>query len=195
MRDVIGKTHNKTHNKSHRPDNMRQLLDKLYNLSLAVAGVFLVGIFVLMIAESLLRKWGAFVPGASELVAWFCAAAGFLALPATFKRGDMVRVSLLAERARPTLRRALMLSCLLLATVFSGFMLWAGLRYLHSGWRAGETTQGMLEVAVWIPQSSFVVGVALLLVAVVDEFFVVLRAPVQALELEKPPSVDDLGLH
>ncbi len=174
---------------------MRLFLDKLYRLSLAFAGLFLVGIFVLMIAESMLRKSGAYVPGASELVGWFCAAAGFLALPATFKRGDMVRVSLLAERAPPALRRALMLSCLVLALVFTSTMLWAALLYLHSGWLAGETTQGMLEVAVWIPQSSFVVGVALLLVAVLDEFFVVLRAPVQTLVLEKPPTVDELGLH
>ena len=174
---------------------MRRFLDRLYNGSLFLAGIFLVGIFVLMITEAALRKLGSYVPGASEMIGWFCAAAGFLALPATFKRGDMVRVAILVERAPLALRRALLLMCLLLAAVATSTMLWAAGRYLYGGWRSDETTQGMIEIAVWIPQLSFLLGVLLLLVAVLDELIVTLRAPLQTLVVEKAPDLAEPGLH
>ena len=174
---------------------MRRFLDRLYNGSLFVAGIFLVGIFVLMITEAALRKLGSYVPGASEMIGWFCAAAGFLALPATFKRGDMVRVAILVERAPLPLRRALLVMCLLLATVATSTMLWAAGRYLYGGWRSDETTQGMIEIAVWIPQLSFLLGVLLLLAAVLDELIVTLRAPLRTLVVEKAPDLAEPGLH
>ena len=174
---------------------MRRFLDRLYNGSLFLAGIFLVGIFVLMILEAALRKLGSYVPGASEMIGWFCAAAGFLALPATFKRGDMVRVAILVERAPLPLRRALLVMCLLLATVATSTMLWAAGRYLYGGWRSDETTQGMIEIAVWIPQLSFLLGVLLLLVAVLDELIVTLRAPLQTLVVEKAPDLAQPGMH
>ena len=174
---------------------MRRSLDRLYNGSLFLAGIFLVGIFVLMITEAALRKLGSYVPGASEMIGWFCAAAGFLALPATFKRGDMVRVAILVERAPLALRRALLLMCLVLATVATSTMLWAAGRYLYGGWRSDETTQGMIEIAVWIPQLSFLLGVLLLLVAVLDELIVTLFAPLQTLVVEKAPDLAEPGLH
>ena len=174
---------------------MRRSLDRLYNGSLFLAGIFLVGIFVLMITEAALRKLGSYVPGASEMIGWFCAAAGFLALPATFKRGDMVRVAILVERAPLALRRALLLMCLVLATVATSTMLWAAGRYLYGGWRSDETTQGMIEIAVWIPQLSFLLGVLLILVAVLDELIVTLRAPLQTLVVEKAPDLAEPGLH
>jgi TRAP-type C4-dicarboxylate transport system permease small subunit len=148
----------------------RRLLDGLYRASLALAGVFLLGVFGVMLAETALRYFGSFVPGANEIVGWCCAAAGFLALPATFKRGDMVRVDALLKALPAPARKALALLCLTIAALATAYLLWATARYLHAGWRSDETTQGMIEIAVWIPQLSALVGVALLLVAVLDEW-------------------------
>jgi TRAP-type C4-dicarboxylate transport system permease small subunit len=170
---------------------MRKLLDRTYDASLFVAGVFLVGIFAVMIGEAVLRKMGSYITGASELVGWFCAAAGFLAMAATFKRGDMVRVGLLVDRLSDRVRKPVLLACLLLAFVFTAFMLWAVAVYLWDGWRVGEMTQGMIEIAVWIPKLSFLVGVFLLLVAVIDELLFALRSPASGLHAEKPLSVED----
>lgn len=174
---------------------MRKLLDRLYDGGLFLAGAFLVAIFLVMIIESVLRKLGGYVPGASELIGWFCAAAGFLALPATFKRGDMVRVGVLVDVLPPALRKPMLMACLGLALVFTIYMLWAAGSYLFDGWRSDEMTQGMIEIAVWIPQSSFLVGVLLLLVAVFDEAVNALRTPAARLTAEKPMSVDDVSMH
>lgn len=171
---------------------MRKFLDRIYDGSLVLAGLFLVGIFAVMVGEAVLRKMGGYITGASELIGWFCAAAGFLALPATFKRGDMVRVGVLVDRLPARLRKPLLLACLLLALVFMVYMLMATVGYLWRGWRSEEMTQGMIEIEAWIPQASMVLGALLLLVAVVDELVLALRAPAGKLRAERPMSVDDV---
>ena len=174
---------------------MRKFLDHLYNGSLFLAGVFLVGIAVLMISESVVRKAGGYITGAGELVGWFSAAAGFLALPATFKRGDMVRVGMLLDLTKPGLRRVLLIFNLCVAAIFTVYMIWAVSLYIWDGWRYQELTQGMLEVPVWIPQISFLVGVVLLMVAIIDETIVHLRAPAESLHAERAAADQDISMH
>ena len=156
---------------------MRAFLDRVYDASLFLAGCFLVGIASLMVGEALVRKAGGYITGASELIGWFCAAAGFLALPATFKRGDMVRVGALVDALQPAARRIVLLLNLAIAVVFTGYMIRAVAAYLIDGWQAEELTQGMILIPVWVPQLSFLVGVVLLMVAVIDEVVVHLRSP------------------
>jgi len=173
---------------------MRKFLDRLYDGSLVLAALFLVSIFGVMIGEAVLRKMGGYITGASELIGWFCAAAGFLALPATFKRGDMVRVGVAVDALPPRLRKPLLLACLVLAVVFTTYMLWAAGNYLWSGWRSEEMTQGMIEIAAWVPQSSLLVGILLLFIAVVDELVGALRTPAASLRAERPMSTEDLSV-
>jgi TRAP-type C4-dicarboxylate transport system permease small subunit len=165
---------------------MRRTLDTVYSASLALAGAFLLGIFALMVLEPVFRWLGSYITGANELIGWFCAAAGFLALPATFKRGDMIRVGMLVDRLPPPVRKPILLACFAIAIVFVSFMVWAAAFYLWDGWRAQETTQGMLVIPVWIPQLSFLVGAVLLLVAVLDEAVSALAMPAASLVAEKP---------
>lgn len=174
---------------------MRRLLNHVYNASLVLAALFIIGIFVLMIGESAFRKLGSYITGANELVGWFCAAAGFLALPATFKRGDMVRVGFIVDRMPAPVRKPVLIGCLLVALVFVSYMVYAVAGYLWSGWRSDETSQGMIEIAVWIPQSSFLLGVALLWVAIVDELVATLAAPAESLRAERPLSLEDASKH
>ena len=58
--------------------------------------------------------------------------------------------------------------------------------YLWDGWRAGEPTQGMLVIPVWVPQLSFLLGAVLLWIAVVDETLAALRVASVDLVAEKP---------
>lgn len=174
---------------------MRRWLNHVYNASLVLAACFVIGIFVLMIGEPVFRKLGSYITGANELVGWFCAAAGFLALPATFKRGDMVRVGFVVDRLPAAVRKPVLIGCLLIALVFVSYMVQAVAGYLWSGWRSEESTQGMIEIAVWIPQSSFLLGAALLWVAIVDELVVTLIAPADTLQAERGPALEDASRH
>lgn len=174
---------------------MRRLLLQAYNASLALAGFFLVGIFVLMIGESVFRKFGGYIVGANELIGWFCAAAGFLALPATFIRGDMVRVGFVVDRIPPQTRKLVLMTCLLVALVFVSFMLYAVSGYMWTSWQYEDKTQGMIEIATWIPKSSFLIGVFLLWVAIVDELLATYMKPSHTLRAERVMDIQDAARH
>lgn len=174
---------------------MRRALTWLYDGGLVLAAFFLIGIFLLMVGEAVMRSAGSYITGAGELIGWFCAAAGFLALPATFKRGDMVRVGFVVDQLPPALRRVALLVCLLIALTFVSYMTWAVAQYLWSGWKSEELTQGMIEIPVWVPQFSFLLGVSLLWVSIVDELVTTWRAPAHSLYAERQMNTDDISVH
>lgn len=173
---------------------MRKFLDALYAGGLGLAALFLIGIFVLMVGEAVLRALGSYITGASELVGWFLAAAGFLALPATFKKGEVIRVGMLVDALPARIRKVMLVGCLLIAAVFVGYMVEAVASYLWKGWKADETTQGMIEIATWIPQASFLVGALLLFIAIADELVATVRSPARVLRAEREMSTDDLTI-
>lgn len=154
---------------------MRKFLDSLYLGSGILAAVFLVGIGVLMLAQIIGRELGYQVRGADDLTAWFCAASAFLPLAHTFKRGELVRVGLLLERLRPAARRHAELFSLGLAAVFVGYMAVSVARFVYQSWEINDVAQGMLPLPMWIPQSSFALGVIILFIAVADELVLVMR--------------------
>ena len=62
-----------------------------------------------------------------------------------------------------------------IALVASGVLAaWANYG-VYESWRYDEMSIGLLVVPIWIPQLSFALGAALLLVAVLDELVTVLR--------------------
>jgi TRAP-type C4-dicarboxylate transport system permease small subunit len=154
---------------------VRKALDFLYDAAGYLAAFFVFGIFVLMIAQTVMRETGLKSGGTDDLVAWSCAASAFLAFAHTFRYGDFVRVTLLIDRLGPKARRLQEIASLSIAALFTGYLAWWAARYVYESWEYKEMSTGMLVVPIWIPQLSFVVGAALLFVAVVDQLALVLR--------------------
>lgn len=154
---------------------MRKFFDSLYLGSGVLAAVFLVGIGVLMLVQIIGRELGYLVRGADDLTAWFCAASAFLPLAHTFKHGELVRVGLLLERLQPAARRHAELFSLGFAAVFVGYMAWSVTRFVYKSWEINDVAQGMLPLPMWIPQTSFALGVIILFIAIVDELVLVIR--------------------
>jgi TRAP-type C4-dicarboxylate transport system permease small subunit len=154
---------------------LRKFLDSLYLGAGVLAAVFLVGIGVLMLAQIIARELGYQVRGADDLTAWFCAASAFLPLAHTFKRGELVRVGLLLEHLQPAARRFGELFSLGIAAVFVGYMAWSVTRFVYQSWEINDVAQGMLPLPMWIPQSSFALGVIVLFIAITDELVLVIR--------------------
>jgi TRAP-type C4-dicarboxylate transport system permease small subunit len=153
---------------------VRRALDLLYDAAGALAAFFILAILVVMVGGSILRELGGRTGGSDDLVSWMCAAAAFLALAHTFKRGDFVRVTLLLEAVGPGVRRVLEIVSLVVASVFCGYLAWSAGHFVYETWKFGDIATGLLPVPLWIPQSSFVVGAVLLFVAVLDELLAVL---------------------
>ena len=128
-----------------------------------------------MLASALGREAGVLVRGADDIVAWLCAAASFLALGHTFRHGELVRVGLWLDHLGPAARRWLEIFALGITTVFVAYMLWAVTRFIYDSWQFNEVAQGLIQVPIWIPQTTFLIGVAIFFVAVLDEFVLVLK--------------------
>ena len=154
---------------------MRRFLDRLYLTAGALAAVCIAAICTLMLAQAFGRSAGILIRGADDIVAWLCAAAGFLALGHTFRHGELVRVGLWIHHLGPRSRWLAELFALGLTCAFVAYMLWAVSRFVYESWQFNEVAQGLLRLPIWIPQISLVLGVLIFFIAVVDELVLVLR--------------------
>ncbi|RYF08302.1 MAG: TRAP transporter small permease subunit [Comamonadaceae bacterium] len=157
---------------------MRRFLDRLYLAAGALGAVFVALICLLMIAQSVLRELGVRTGALNDVVAWFCAAAAFFAMAHAFKHGDFVRVTLLLEKLSAARRRQFEMAALAIGSVAVSYLAWSACLFTYESWQFNDVAQGLLPLPMWIPQLSFAIGSVLLLVAVVDEFVIVLRGGV-----------------
>jgi TRAP-type C4-dicarboxylate transport system permease small subunit len=154
---------------------LRRFLDRLYAASGALAAVCLAGFAAVMLAQAGLRSAGFLLRGADDIVSWLCAGSAFLALAYTFRQGELIRVSLLIDRLPARARRNAEIGCLAMAAVVVGYILWAAARFVFESWKFNEVAQGLIQIPIWIPQMSLVLGVLVFLVAVLDDLAVLLR--------------------
>ena len=154
---------------------MRRFLDRLYLASAVLAAVCLASIALVMLLQAGMREVGLLLRGADDIVSWLCAASAFLALAYTFRQGELIRVSLLLEKLPPRARRPAETACLVAALLVVGYATWAVADFVYQSWQMEEVAQGLLEIPIWIPQMSLVVGLAVFLVAVIDELLAHLR--------------------
>lgn len=161
---------------------MRRFLDRLYAASGALAAVCLACIAAVMLAQAGMRELGLLFRGADDIVAWLCAASAFLALGHTFRRGELVRIGIVIEHLPPRVRRPVALAALAVTVLFVGYMAYAVVRFVYESWKFHEVAQGLIQIPIWIPQMSFVLGAAILFVAVLDELVVLARGGTPAYE-------------
>jgi TRAP-type C4-dicarboxylate transport system permease small subunit len=162
---------------------LRRFLDRLYAASGGLAALCLAAIAAVMLAQAGMREFGMLLRGADDIVAWLCAATAFLALGHTFRRGELVRVGLLIEHLPAATRRKVNLAALAIALLFVSYMLYAVALFVYESWKFKEVAQGLIQIPIWIPQSSFLVGALVFFIAVLEEFIVLVRGGKPAYEL------------
>jgi len=153
---------------------LRRFLDRLYAASAALAAACLAGIAATMLAQAGLRELGVLLVGADDIVAWLCAASAFLALAATFRNGEHVRVGLLLDRLPAGARRRAEVLALGGALLVVGYVLGSAMHFVYESWAFGEVAQGLLRLPIWLPQMSLVLGALVFFIAVLDDFVVLL---------------------
>jgi TRAP-type C4-dicarboxylate transport system permease small subunit len=161
---------------------LRRFLDRLYDAAGAAAALCLASIAAVMLAQAAMREFGYLFRGADDIVGWLCAASAFLALGHTFRRGELVRVGIVIDQLPPRVRRPVGIGALFIALAFVAYMAYAVLRFVYESWAFKEVAQGLIQIPIWIPQMSFVLGVLVLLVAVLDEFVVMVGGGKPAFE-------------
>lgn len=148
---------------------MRRFLDRLYAAAAVLAAVCLASIAAVMLMQAGARELGLPFPGADDIVSWLCAASAFLALGYTFRQGELVRVSLVLTRLSPAARRIAETVCLIGAAIVSAYAMWAVSKFVYESWQFKELAQGLIQIPIWMPQMSLVLGSLILFIAVVDE--------------------------
>jgi len=154
---------------------LRRALDALYDGAAALAALAMVGLLAMVLLSVASRQIGFNVPGIDAYAGYLMAAAGFLALAHTLKRGEHIRVTLLLGALRGAARRGIEIWALVaaasLATLFAFYsckLVWQS-RAFH------DISTGNDATPLWLPQIAMALGTVVLAIAFVDELVLELR--------------------
>lgn len=153
---------------------MRSALNTLYRVSGLLAGFFLVWVAILSLTQIVSRMLGYAAHSFDEFAGYCMAASSFLGLAWTFRCNEHIRVTLAIGRARGGLRRALEIACLLLAVGMIGFFTWHTASMAWTSYELNDVSQGLMPVKLWFPQSGLALGLAILLIALLDDLLAML---------------------
>ena len=148
---------------------MRRALNALYDGAAVLAALCMVGLLLMVLLSIASRQLHFYVPGTDAYAGYLMAAAGFLALAHTLKRGEHIRVTLLLSALQGRARHALELWALtaasalaVLTAVYSLRLVWQS-RAFHDISTAADATP------LWLPQLAMAAGTIVLAVAFIDE--------------------------
>lgn len=149
---------------------MRKLLDYLYDAAGLLGAMFMIGTLAMVLASVLGRMLNFNLRGSDAYAGYCMAAAGFLALGHTLKRGEHIRVTLVLERLGARGRHRLELMAHAIALIFSGMFAFFSLRLVYQSYAFNDISQGNDATPLWIPQIAMALGATVLFVAILDEF-------------------------
>lgn len=149
---------------------MRAFLNSLYNAAGYAAALFMIGTLVMVVAGIADRLFSLGWRGTDMYAGYAMAAAGFLALAHTLKRGEHIRVSLLLHAVSPRARHGLEIWSLLVATALAGALTFYAIRLVYQSWDFHDISTGNDATPLWIPQIPMALGAAVLFIAFIDEF-------------------------
>ena len=157
------------------PTGVRRFLDALYDGAAALAALFMALLLVMVMLSILGRQLHFNLPGVDAYAGYMMAAAGFLALAHTLKKGEHIRVTLLIGSLKGGWKRGFELWSLFAATalatlsaIYSGKLAWQSYTF-HDISTSNDATP------LWLPQLSMALGTLILAIAFIDELVLELR--------------------
>jgi len=148
----------------------------------------MIGTLAMVLASVLGRLLNFNLRGSDAYAGYCMAAAGFLALAYTLKRGEHIRVTLILERLAIKGRHRLELVAHGIAAFFSGMFAFFSVRLVYQSYAFNDISQGNDAMPLWIPQIAMAVGAVVLFIAVLDEFVLLATGrklkPVESNELK-----------
>lgn len=154
---------------------MRKALDTLYDAAAWAAAFFMVGVLAMVLASVLGRMFGFNLRGSDAYAGYSMAAAAFLALAHTLKRGEHIRVNLFLERFGPKVTHALELWSHAAGTFFCAVLAIFCTRLVWQSYSFNDISQGNDATPLWIPQIAMAAGAIVLFVAMADDLVLHLR--------------------
>lgn len=154
---------------------MRALLDRIFNSAGYLAGLFMIGTLLAVLASIAGRLVPALnLPGADAYAGYCTATAAFLALAPTLRRGEHIRVTLLLNHLPARLHRLLDIFCHLLAIGLGVALAYFSIRLVLQSHEFFEISPGLDATPLWIPQVSMAVGTLLFALAFIGDLILLL---------------------
>ena len=150
---------------------MRKILSALYDGSGYLAALFMIGCLAMVMAGVAGRLLNFHLRGADSYAGYCMAAAGFLALAHTLKRGEHIRVTLFIERLGKKGKHAMELIAHVIGLFFSGVFAFYSTRLVYQSYSFNDISQGNDATPLWIPQIGMAVGALVLFIAILDELY------------------------
>jgi TRAP-type C4-dicarboxylate transport system permease small subunit len=154
---------------------VRKSLDTLYDAAGYLAAFFMVGILLMVLASVTGRLLNFNLRGSDAYAGYCMAAASFLALAHTLKRGEHIRVMLFLERFGGRYKRPLDLWSHAAGAFFCAVLAFHSVRLVWQSWSFHDISQGNDATPLWIPQIAMAAGALVLLLAMVDDFVLLIQ--------------------
>ena len=154
---------------------IRRSLDRIYDAAGYLAAFFMVGILLMVLASVIGRLVGFNLRGSDAYAGYCMAAASFLALAHTLKRGEHIRVTLFLERFHGRFRRPLDLWSHAAGVFFAAAVAIFSVRLAWQSHAFNDISQGNDATPLWIPQIAMALGAIVFLVAMVDDLVLLIR--------------------
>lgn len=147
---------------------MFKWFNRIYLLSAQLAGLCIISIVLLIVAQVIGRQLGVIIPAIEEISGYLLVAACFLGLAHTFNSNSHVRVAILLHHLPPPWRAGLEAFVLLMALALSAFFCFGFWEMLVDSWQHNVVSSGYLAIPEWIPQSVMLLGAVLFMLAVAN---------------------------
>ena len=144
-------------------------LDGLYDAAAALGAVAMVLLLAMVLLSIVSRQVGFNVPGIDAYAGYLMAAAGFLALAHTLKRGEHIRVTLLLGALHGGKRRTLEIWALAAATLLAALFAFYSCKLAWQSHAFNDVSTSNDATPLWLPQISMALGAVVLAIAFIDE--------------------------
>lgn len=148
---------------------MRRLLNTLYDGAAALAALFMVALLGMVLLSIVSRQLSFHIPGTDAYAGYLMAAAGFLALAHTLKRGEHIRVTLLINALKGPARKVIELWALGVASLLAVLFAYYSIKLSWQSYEFHDISTSSDATPLWIPQLSMAIGTLVLAIAFVDE--------------------------
>lgn len=147
---------------------MNRLVKNFYKFLLFLSGLSMVATFGVIMLGVAARQFLWDIPGLDAYAGYAIAATLFLALPASLRHGDHIRVTMVLQKLPPRLLNIFEYWCLAAASALSIYLAWYAGRMVWQSYVYHDVSAGADVTPLWIPQILMLLGCIGLAVAFVD---------------------------
>lgn len=137
---------------------MQKSLDIFYRALLWLGALFMIGTLIAILLGIAGRQFGFDIPGLDGYAGYAIASALFLAMPASLRHGDHIRVTLLFDKLQGLPRKIAEYWCLVAASGISIYFAWYAIRLVWISYTTHDVAQTADATPLWIPQIAMALG-------------------------------------